>query len=90
MTREEEIKEIMNTISVYYKVADCGIYPSHDYMDDDVSLLLEYNDGIALFICFDYAYFEVLGTTKDEFIDIEEYYYKLRDSYYDSCGFEEE
>ena len=38
------------------------------------------NESLTIDICYNYAYFEVLGLTKEEFEELEKYYGSLEDN----------
>ena len=56
-----------------YKDADCGIFDSQNIVGDWMTNI--YNDnGLAIDICYQYAYFEVFGLSDDEFDELEKFY----------------
>lgn len=56
--------------------AACGIFNSRNTVGDYMKTLYADN-GLMIDICYCWAYFEVFGLTKEEFIELEEYYADL-------------
>ena len=56
-----------------------GIFDCRNTTNDPTYLLFN-QEGVKVFICYKYEYFEVLGLTWGEFKQVEEYYNKLIES----------
>ena len=56
--------------------AQCGLFDSGDIMGDDKETLYD-KDGLTIYICRYWAYFEVFGLSDQEFKELERYYYEL-------------
>lgn len=76
MNNLEKAKEI---VKKYYKDADCGIFNSRNVLGDGMITIYK-NESLTIDICYNYAYFEVLGLTKEEFEELEKYYGSLEDN----------
>lgn len=73
MTREQEIKEVKALIKLFYNQAKCGIYNNRNNAGDQMVTIF-CGDYLQLDICPYWSYFEVFGTTDDEFAKIKKYY----------------
>ena len=76
MAHVDMVKEIItkNIEDALYGIFDCG------NIAGDTMYPLFNEEGVRVFICYDYGYFEVLGLTWGEFKQVEEYYDKLVES----------
>ena len=59
-----------------YEYADCGIFNTPNIMGDPMTTIYRGNE-LIIDICFYYSYFEVFGLSKDEFNELEKFYYTL-------------
>ena len=75
MNNLEKAKEI---VKKYYKDADCGIFNSRNVLGDRMMTIYK-DESISIDICYNYAYFEVFGLTKEEFRELEKYYNSLEE-----------
>ena len=71
--RRKEIDEIKKIIEEKIEDYDCGIYDTRNVVGDPMSTLYE-GKYIQLGACYYFSYYEVFGTTKKEFKEIEEFY----------------
>lgn len=73
MSHVDMVKEVIkqNIEDALFGIFDCG-----NTTGDAMYPLLN-KEGVRVFICYDYGYFEVLGLTWGEFKQVEEYYNKL-------------
>lgn len=71
MNKLEKAKEI---IEENYNSADCGIYNARN-LGNDLMYDIYDEDGLTIYICYSYRYFEVFGLTEEEFEQLENYYY---------------
>ncbi len=76
MTREKEFKNIKELIQLFYNQARCGLYDTRNIVGDTM-INIYTGDFFQLDICLNYSYFEVFGTTADEFAKLEKLYQKL-------------
>lgn len=76
MTREKEIKEVKKIIEMFFNKARHGIFNTRNNAGDKMVTLF-YGEHLQLDICPYYSYYEVFGTTDEEFIKIKKYYERL-------------
>lgn len=76
MNRAEELKLIKELIEEYYDQAKCGLFDCRNMVGDAMENLYE-GEYFDLDICYGYMYFEVFGTTEDEFCDLLNFYESL-------------
>lgn len=76
MDRTQEFELIKTLIKKHYKQADCGLFDCRNLVGDTMTNLYtgKYFD---LDICYGWSYFEVFGTTEDEFEILSEFYKRL-------------
>ncbi len=73
MTKLEKAKEI---IKENFKDADCGLFDYPNTVGDPMDIIYA-DDGLRIYICYYYSYFEVFGLSEDEFDELAEYYCSL-------------
>jgi len=66
-----EIAQIV--ISKYINDAPHGIFNTRNLVGDDMTTICR-EDGLQIDICYDWAYFEVFGLTKEEFAELKSWY----------------
>lgn len=76
MEREKELEKVKKLIKENYKNADCGIFDTKNILGDTMSNLFE-GKYFTLDICYDWFYFEVFGTTEEEFETLKKFYDEL-------------
>ena len=76
MEREKELEKVKKLIKKKYKDADCGIYNSRNLVGDPMLGLFE-GKYFTLDMCYMYSYFEVFGTTEEEFETLKKFYDEL-------------
>ena len=76
MEREKELEKVKKLIKKNYKDAGCGIFNTRNIVGDTMSNLFE-GKYFTLDICYDWLYFEVFGTTEEEFETLEKFYDEL-------------
>ena len=59
-----------------YKNANHGIFDTRNIVGDPMITIYKDNN-LTIDICYDYAYFEVFGLSKDEFNELEKFYSTL-------------
>ena len=74
--RKEEFNRVKEKIKEYYDEASCGIFDTRNVVGDAMATIF-HGKYIQLDICFSYSYFEVLGTTEEEFSKLYDYYQGL-------------
>lgn len=77
MTREQEFELIKTLIEKHYDEAECGLFDCRNVAGDSMENLHS-GKYFELDICFFWSYFEVFGTTEDEFGSLCEFYEKLK------------
>lgn len=70
MNNLEKAKEI---ITEYLDDGDCGLFDTQNLVGDDMTRIYAEN-GLEIYICFPWGYFEVFGLTDKEFAELEEWY----------------
>lgn len=79
MTKLEKAKEIIKENAYTFC---CGIFNCRNIAGDEMDTLYE-DENILIDVCYYWQYFEVFGLSKEEFKELENYYYNL-------IGYEEE
>lgn len=76
MSREQEFQHIKEIIKDYYSAGDCGLYNTRNLVGD---LMITIFNGkyFTLDLCYYYSYFEIFGTTKEEFEELKKFYERL-------------
>ena len=77
--REKEFKQIKEIIKEWFEYGDCGLYNCRNLMADCMATLFE-GEYFTLEICYNWSYFEVFGTTDEEFTELLKYYDNLKKS----------
>ena len=73
MSREKELQHIKKLIKEYYSDGDCGLYNTRNILGDQMANVFN-GKYFELDLCYHYSYFEIFGTTKDEFEELEKFY----------------
>lgn len=76
MTREQEFSKVKQIIKENLSDGDCGLFDTRNCIGDSMVTIFE-GEYFTLDVCYDYSYFEVFGTTDEEFKELDEYYEKL-------------
>ena len=71
-------------IAKYYKYAPWGIFPSRNYVGDDMTVLFDLY-GLRIEICLGWRYFEVFGLADEDFMELARYYDTLCGRMSDGC-----
>lgn len=71
--REEEFKKIKEIIKEWFEYGNCGLFNSRNLVGDSMSTLFK-GEYFTLDICYRYSYFEVFGTTQEEYTELLKYY----------------
>ena len=66
MNREEELEKVKETIKDYYSEGNCSLYNTRNIAGDIMTTIFK-GKYFKVDICFTYSYFEVFGTTSEEF-----------------------
>lgn len=76
MNRIEELEKVKKVIKKNYKDANCGIFNTRNTVGDGMDSLFK-GKYFTIDICYYWAYFEIFGTTNEEFKELEQYYSDL-------------
>ena len=76
MNREEEFEKIKQLIKENYDDAHCGLFDSRNIVGDPMMTIFD-GKYFTLDICYYYSYFEIFGTTEEEFEELYEFYDNL-------------
>lgn len=76
MSREKEFEKVKELIKEYYDDACCGLYDTRNIAGDYMTNIFR-GKYFTLDICYHYEYFEVFGTTSEEFAILKTIYNKL-------------
>ena len=76
MNRIEELEKVKKIIKKNYKYADCGIYNTRNIVGDPMENIFN-GKYFIVDMCYYYSYFEIFGTTNEEFKELEQYYSDL-------------
>ena len=76
MTNVEKVKKV---ITENYLNGDCGIFDTRNIVGDTMTTIFKEN-GITVDICYDWAYFEVFGLSREEFEEVYEFYNGIQQS----------
>lgn len=72
----EKLDKIKKVIKENYNSADCGLFFTHNLVNDYMKTIYE-EDEIIIDICYGWRYFEIFGLNKEEKAEIMMYYYLL-------------
>ena len=78
MSREKEFEKVKKLIKKNYDDADCGLYNTRNLVGDEMATIFR-GEYFTIDICYFYSYFEVFGTTFDEFEELMKLYHELRE-----------
>lgn len=73
--REKELKKVKKIIKENQNDYDCGIFNTRNLVNDTMLTIFK-GKYFTLDCCYNYSYFELFGTTDEEFEKIEKEYYK--------------
>ena len=76
MTREEEIEKVKELIKENIEYGSCGLFNCGNWIGDSVETLFK-GSFLILKQCYGYCYFEVFGTTENEFDELMKWYEDL-------------
>lgn len=76
MKREKEFNEIKKCIKEYYDNGNCGFFNTMNIVGDPMLTIFD-GKYFTLDICYFYSYFEIFGTTDDEFKELKKFYNSL-------------
>lgn len=74
--RKKELKKVKKIIKENIDDARCGLYDTRNIAGDSMMNLYE-GKYFSLDICWYYGYFEVFGTTDEEFEELEKFYERI-------------
>ncbi len=74
--REKEFEKVKEIIKENFEDAKCGIFSTRNITGDTMITIFE-GKYFTIDICYFWEYFEVFGTTEEEFKELEELYDKL-------------
>ena len=74
MTRKEELKKVKEIIKETIDDYSCGIFSTRNIAGDYMETLFD-GEYFTLDACFNWAYYELFGTTEEEFKEVSDYYY---------------
>lgn len=77
MKRKEELKKIKQIIKENIEDYNCGIYNTRNIVGDFMINLYE-GKYFTLDACYHWPYYELFGTTDEEFKEIKEYYNSIK------------
>lgn len=73
MSREKEFDKVKKIIKENFSDANCGLYNTRNWTGDSMNTLFA-GKYFQLDICYYWAYYEVFGTTKEEYEELEKIY----------------
>lgn len=76
MNRIEELEKVKKIIKENYEDAECGMFDTRNLVGDEMFCLYE-GKYFTVDICYHWSYFEIFGTTNEEFKELEQYYSDL-------------
>ena len=76
--REQELNKVKEIITKKFKDGNCGLYNTRNLVGDSMATIFK-GDYFQIDICYYYSYFEVFGTTDEEFDTLYKYYNKLKE-----------
>lgn len=76
MTRKEELEKVKEIIKVTIDDYSCGLYSTRNVVGDCMETMFN-GKYFTLDACYNWSYYELFGTTEDEFKEIKDYYNKL-------------
>ena len=78
MSNIENLQKAKDIIYEWFEYADCGLYDCGNIAGDPIAMIYN-DDGLKIFICYDYGYFEVFGLDCDDFEELRKFYAFLCD-----------
>lgn len=73
MKRTQELDMIREEIKSHFECGNCGLYNCRNWAGDPMYTIFN-GDYFQLDICYFYSYFEVFGTTNEEFSELKKFY----------------
>lgn len=80
MSREKEFERVKELIRDNYEEGHCGLYNRKNSAGDPMRTLFD-GDYFTLDICYEYSYFEIFGSSEDEFEELEKIYEGINNDY---------
>lgn len=74
--RIKEFEKVKKIIKSYYHFCKYGLFNSRNILGDTMETIFE-GRFFTIDVCYYYGYFEVFGTTDDEFKELLDLYYSL-------------
>lgn len=76
LKRKKEFLEIKELIKEHFCDGNCGLFNTRNFAGDCMNNIFQ-GDFFILDICYFWSYFEVFGTTSEEFEELYEFYNTL-------------
>ena len=77
MTRKEELEKVKEIMKETIDTYSCGLFNTRNIAGDFMATLFN-GKYFTLDACYSWSYFELFGTTEEEFKEIKKYYNGLR------------
>jgi len=74
--KEYNLLEIKSVIKDYINVGCCGLFFTSNLVGDRMTTVYDKN-GVTVFLCQGYMYFEVFGLTEEDEIELLKFYNKI-------------
>lgn len=79
MLRKQEFNDVKEVIKVNFDNGNHGIFNSRNISGDSMSTIFK-GKYFTVDICFYYSYFEIFGTTEEEFEELKQFYIELQNN----------
>lgn len=74
--RAKELEKVKKIIKENIEYGDCGIFSTRNIAGDAMETIFK-GKYFVVDICYNYSYFEIFGTTQNEFTYLKKYYYSI-------------
>lgn len=81
-SRKNEFEKLKEIIKENFDDADCGLFNTRNFVGDPMATIFN-GEFFTLDICYYWAYYEVFGTTDEEFEELKKIYKDLRKKKYE-------
>ena len=78
MTRKQELNKVKEYINIFFKQGDCGLFNTRNIVGDSMVPIFK-GEYFQLDLCYNWSYFEVFGTIKEEWEELKKFYNLLEE-----------
>ena len=78
MTRKQEFYKVKEYIYIFFKQGELGIFNNRNIVGDSMMPIFK-GKYFQLDLCYNWSYFEVFGTTEEEWEELKKFYDQLEE-----------